>query len=247
MYTDKIDLLKIEVYDDRQRMGEAAGRAVALRLRKLLREQDSVRIVFAAAPSQNEMLAELSTAPSIEWERVTVFHMDEYIGLPQEADQHFSRFLNNRFQPGNVHLIRSNVEPEEEINRYVALIKEARIDIICLGIGENGHLAFNDPPVADFNDPSMMKTVELDQECRQQQVNDGCFASLHEVPTQALTLTIPAIMSGRHLYCTVPGSTKSKALQLVRSSVIDQACPATILRRHPSCMLFTDREAYELL
>ncbi|KAF9127259.1 hypothetical protein BGX30_014871, partial [Mortierella sp. GBA39] len=217
MYTENIDRLQIEVYENRLRMGEAAGKAVGAKLQELLAAQERVRMIFAAAPSQNEMLAWLCIEQGIDWKRVTAFHMDEYLGLPQGAPQLFSRFLDRHLfdlvAPGQVHLIRGDAEPAEEIKRYGELLLEAPIDIVCLGIGENGHIAFNDPPVADFEDPAAMKVVELDETCRRQQVNDGCFVSLGDVPTHAITLTIPTLMAGKHLFCTVPGGTKRQALK----------------------------------
>ncbi|WP_438347629.1 6-phosphogluconolactonase [Paenibacillus sp. FA6] len=245
---EQIDWLQIEVHDDRQEMGKHAGEAVAAKLRQLLAEQSQVRMVFAAAPSQNEMLEYLRGADHIDWSRVTAFHMDEYIGLSLNAPQLFSRFLQRSIFDlvgfGQIHLIDSSADAVAECERYGTLLREAPIDIVCLGIGENGHIAFNDPQEADFQDPHTVKVVYLDQECRQQQVNDGCFNALTDVPERALTLTIPTLMSGRYLYCTVPGATKRKAVAAVRRGPIDISCPASILRKHPSCTMFTDREAY---
>ncbi|MNZ79423.1 Glucosamine-6-phosphate deaminase [compost metagenome] len=141
-------------------------------------------------------------------------------------------------------MIDSASTVEAECERYSKLLQEAPIDIVCLGIGENGHLAFNDPPVADFEDPMTVKAVELDHACRLQQVNDGCFAELNEVPTHAITLTIPALLSGQHLYCIVPGRAKRAALQQTLHGDISTSCPATILRRHPSCTLYADAHSY---
>lgn len=243
-----VDLLRIEVYPDRQRMGESAGRAVARQLLQLLADQDNVRMVFAAAPSQNEFLSCLREEEGIDWKRVTAFHMDEYIGLLPGAPQSFSRYLQDRLfdhvRPGTVHFMHSEGEVSKACAQYGELVREAPIDIVCLGIGENGHLAFNDPPVADFNDPHTVKVVALDPSCRQQQVNDGCFASYNEVPTHALTLTIPALMAGRFLYCSVPGAAKRNALTALRSGPVNTACPASILRTHSACRLFADMDAY---
>jgi len=247
-HTVQIDQLQIEVYENRSLMGEAAGKAAADKLRELLAEQDEVRVIFAAAPSQNEVLAYLKAASDIDWSRVTAFHMDEYIGLPADAPQRFSRFLERGlFQHvpfKAVHLINSAGVADEECARYGALLQEAPIDLVCLGIGENGHIAFNDPGVADFEDPQVIKVAELDLACRQQQVNDGCFAELKDVPAYALTLTIPTLFSGRYLVCTVPGPTKRNAMQALRTEAIHPDMPATILRKHSACRLFTDREAY---
>lgn len=177
--TERVDWLKVRVYDHRDAVGNAAGSDVAARIRELLSKQERVRMIFASAPSQNEFLQRLVREEKIDWSRITVFHMDEYIGLPKDAPQRFSRYLMehliSRVNPGEVHLIDSTRPMEQECRRYGNLIQRAPIDIVCLGIGENGHLAFNDPPFADFEDPEVMKPVELDEVCRLQQVHDGCF------------------------------------------------------------------------
>ena len=177
--------LSTRVFASRDEMGAAAGADAERKIVQLLAEQERVRIIFAAAPSQNEVLAYLVRSTQIDWTRVAVFHMDEYIDLPSEAPQSFSNFLCehlfDQIPAAAVHLINGNIDPEEESRRYSALIREAPIDVVCMGIGENGHIAFNDPPVADFNDPAIMKPVELDQVCRQQQVNDGCFERIERM------------------------------------------------------------------
>ena len=207
-----------------------------------------IRMVFAAAPSQNEFLQALVAAEGMDWSRVTAFHMDEYIGLTSASPQRFSQFLQERLfervRPGKVHLIDCSSTVDEECARYGKLLSEAPIDIICLGIGENGHIAFNDPPVADFNDEFIIKAVELDAACRQQQVNDGCFPDVPSVPTHALTLTISALMSGKHLFCIVPGPTKREAVSRTLHDPITTACPATILRTHPDCTMYVDHDSY---
>ena len=243
-----VDLLKVRVYATRRELGEAAGLAAAARLKALLAAQPVVRMIFAAAPSQNEFLETLAAADGIDWSRVVAFHMDDYIGLPEDAPQRFSRFLQERLfdrvRPGVVHLIDCSAPIEAECDRYGKLLREAPIDIVCLGIGENGHIAFNDPPVADFDDPATVKPVELDDACRTQQVNDGCFPSFDAVPTHALTLTIPALTNAAHLYCMVPGPTKRDAVKATLEGPISTACPASILRRHPDCTLFVDAASY---
>jgi len=243
-----VDRLRVRVYDTRKQLGTAAGLAVAERMRALLASQPGVRMIFAAAPSQNEFLETLVAQDGIDWSRVTAFHMDDYIGLAPDAPQRFSRFLQDRLfdlvRPGVVHLIDVSAGIEAECERYGRLLTEAPIDIVCLGIGENGHIAFNDPPVADFDDPVPIKPVELDDACRTQQVNDGCFPTFDAVPTHALTLTIPLMMSGAHLYCMVPGPTKRNAVTETLNGPISTACPATVLRRHPDCTLFVDVDSY---
>ena len=248
---ETFDSLCVQVYASRLAMGEAAGKDVSLRIAELLQQQDVVRIIFAAAPSQLELLAYLACNDTIEWPRVDVFHMDEYTGLPADAPQRFSSFLMGhlfkKVKPRNVYLIDDRNGAEAACNAYERLITEAPVDIVCLGIGENGHIAFNDPPVADFHDAEIVKPVLLDEACRQQQVNDGCFPSLNAVPRQALTLTIPALLSGRYLYCVVPGESKSTAIRNVLHGNISTAWPASVLRTHVSCTLYTDTDAYSQL
>ncbi|UNK19591.1 glucosamine-6-phosphate deaminase [Paenibacillus sp. N3/727] len=243
-----VDRLKVKVYENRSMLGRAAGLDCAAHMRELLDKQEQVRMIFAAAPSQNEFLETLVKESDIDWSRVTTFHMDEYIGLDSDAPQRFGIFLKLRLfdlvHPAEVHLIQSSNSPEEECRRYSEIIADEPIDIVCMGIGENGHIAFNDPPVADFNDPDLMKTVELDEVCRQQQVNDGCFESMDLVPTHALTLTIPALMRGKRLFCMVPGNTKKDAVQRTLKDEMSIACPSTILRQHEDCTLYTDTAAY---
>ncbi|RYE17419.1 MAG: glucosamine-6-phosphate deaminase, partial [Sphingobacteriaceae bacterium] len=188
---------------------------------------------------------------TINWQRIDVFHMDEYIGLPDGALQRFSSFLVDHLfaevKPRTVNLIDDVIGTENALFNYAKLIEETPIDIVCLGIGENGHIAFNDPPVADFNDPEIIKQVILDDACRQQQVNDDCFPNFDEVPKSALTLTIPTLLAGKYLYCVVPGKTKNKAIKEVLTGEITTACPASILRKHINCTLFTDLDAYNLM
>jgi glucosamine-6-phosphate deaminase len=249
LQTRTVDRLKVNVYRDRRAMGDSAGHDVAAKIREFQsRNAANLRMIFAAAPSQNETLAALVRAPGIDWSRITAFHMDEYIGLADSAPQRFGRYLKDHLfdlvHPATVHLIDSANDAQAECHRYESLLKEAPIDIVCLGIGENGHIAFNDPPVADFNDPNLMKVVQLDDACRQQQVNDGCFPSFNAVPTHALTLTIPALMSGHHLYCSVPGSTKRRAVHRTLTDPLTTACPSTILRTHPDCTIYLDPDSY---
>ena len=198
----RCDRLQVRIYADRAAMGAAAAADAAALLKQLLSAQDTVRVIFAAAPSQNEFLDGLCRAEGIDWSRVTAFHMDEYVGLDEAAPQRFGNFLRraifDRLPFGQVHYLNGNAPIDEECARYTALLRQAPVDMVFMGIGENGHIAFNDPPVADFADPVSVKAVELDGICRQQQVNDGCFAALEQVPTHALTLTVPMLLSAAH-------------------------------------------------
>jgi glucosamine-6-phosphate deaminase len=247
----KVDGLAVKVFRTRREMGDAAGKAVALRLRTLLATQSHVRMIFAAAPSQQEVLDYLVRADGINWKRVTAFHMDEYIGLPEGAEQSFGLWLKEaifkRVRPGEVHYVDGRAKDvAAECARYSALLKAEPVDLCCLGIGENGHIAFNDPPVADFKDPALVKAVELDAPCRTQQVNDGCFPSFDAVPKTALTLTIPALMSAKELHCVVPGPRKAAAVKRTLQGPVSTECPATILRTHPAAVLYLDDDSAKL-
>lgn len=241
------DQLQVRVYADRATMGQAAAAHVATRICQVLASQDSARMVFAAAPSQNEFLAALRQMTDIPWGRITAFHMDEYVGLPEGAPQRFATFLRERILDlpfADVHYLDGNApDIAGECARYTALLRAAPLDLVCAGIGENGHMAFNDPHVADFQDPAWVKPVTLDEVCRQQQVNDGAFASIDEVPQQAITLTMPALMSAAHIACVVPGPTKAAAVARTLHGPIDESCPATIMRRHAGAILYLDPAA----
>jgi len=238
----RVDLLQVEVYRDRAAMGLAAAQRVAHDLRALLSVQKRVSVVFAAAPSQEEFLAALVKQSDVEWSRVVGFHMDEYVGLPAEAPQSFRRFLRERLFErlpfGAVHYLNGNAaDLQQEIDRYSALLRACPPDIICAGVGENGHLAFNDPHAADLHDPALVKVVELTLRSRQQQVRDGCFASLKEVPEHALTLTIPALVAAARITCVVPAGNKAEAVRRMLTGAVSMDCPATILRQHPHAVL----------
>lgn len=248
----KKDLLSVNIYDTRIEMGEAAAKDIKARMLSLLETKESINMIFAAAPSQNEVLYALATDKEIPWSRVNAFHMDEYIGLSADAPQGFGNFLKAHifgladFQSVSYIDITAS-DAQKECERYAKLLGENPIDIVVMGIGENGHIAFNDPPVADFNDPKAVKSVELDEICRNQQVNDGCFAKLDDVPKTAITLTVPTLFAGDHLFCIVPAKTKAKAVKATLCNDINEKCPATILRRHKSAILYLDRDSSSLL
>ena len=244
---------RVRVADGPVAAGRAAAGEAAEILRRALADQGAARVVFAAAPSQQHMLDALATAPDIDWSRVTAFHMDEYIGLPPEAPERFGNWLNaaffRRVPLKAVHLIETgtDLDPQANARAYGRLLAERPIDLVCLGIGVNGHLAFNDPPVADLADPLDVKVVQLDEVCRQQQVDDGCFPSFDQVPLEAVTLTIPRLLNARHLVGVAIGTHKSAA---VRRTVLDPVgadCPATALRTHADCTLHLDADAASLL
>ena len=242
------DKLTVKIFDTRKEMGAAAGNEAAEKIRELIAKKGEVNMIFAAAPSQNETLETLTQAEGIDWSKVNAFHMDEYIGLSPEAPQGFGNFLKERifkklpFKSVN-YIYAENETPEETCARYTKLIAENPIDIVCLGIGENGHIAFNDPWVADFNDKFVIKKVELDEVCRQQQVNDGCFKELNDVPKFALTLTVPTLFNADYLFCTVPAVTKADAVYKTVNNEINEDLPATIMRKHNNAVMYCDKDS----
>ena len=246
------DLLTVNIYETRAEMGASAARDIKARILALLAVKDSINMIFAAAPSQNEVLAALAADREIPWERVNAFHMDEYIGLSATAPQAFGNFLREHifglapFRSVN-YINVSAPDADAECERYSALLREYPTDIVVMGIGENGHIAFNDPPVADFNDPRAVKPVALDEVCRNQQVNDGCFAKIDDVPKTAITLTVPTLFAGDYLFCIVPAKTKAEAVRKTVEGDVGEVCPATILRKHKNAVLYLDGDSSALL
>lgn len=243
--------LPVRIYDTRRNMGEAAAADVAACIRELLAVKQEIYMIFAAAPSQNEFLAALAATPGIEWNRIHALHMDEYVGLPADAPQGFGNFLRaaifGQVPFASVDYIGTESDPDETCRRYAALLQGIQVDIVCMGIGENGHIAFNDPPVADFNDPLTIKKVALDETCRLQQVHDGCFARIEEVPRYAVTLTVPTMFHARYIFCIVPAPTKANAVRAAVCGPISEQCPASILRTHEHAILYTDSDSAALL
>jgi glucosamine-6-phosphate deaminase len=241
--TFKKDKLTVKVFEDREKMGVAAAEQVATWLRDILRDQPIANVIFAAAPSQNEFLAALVASPSVEWSRINGFHMDEYVGLKDEAPQRFGAFLKEKLFDLAPFREVFYIDPLHEGDQYADLLRRYPPDVVCMGIGENAHIAFNDPPVADFHDRVLVKTVELEAACRQQQVNDGCFGSLDEVPERAITLTIPVLMQARFISCVVPGARKRQAVADTLEAPVSERVPATILRTHAGAILFVDKDS----
>ena len=242
------DKLKVRVYETRLEMGAEAAKDVAGKIKELLSRQQVVNIIFAAAPSQNEFLSSLAAAKEIEWNRVNAFHMDEYVGLDENAPQRFAHFLaENIFDKvalKEVFYINGNAEDlQGECLRYSSLLNQYPVHIVCMGIGENTHIAFNDPHTADFNDPHLVKVVTLDEVSRQQQVHDGCFAALQDVPSSAITLTVPALLRANSIYCIVPGSHKAEAVFHTIKSEVTERYPSTSLKRHGDATLYLDKDS----
>jgi glucosamine-6-phosphate deaminase len=248
----RADQLNVYVYESRPKMGQAAAAAIAAEIRRAIEERGRAVVILASAPSQNEFLENLAAAPDIDWSRVTAFHLDEYLGMDEHAPQSFRKFLIDRLvskvQLGEFHGLRGDTpDGIAEAKRYAKLLEENPPDFAVLGIGENGHLAFIDPPFCDFNDSEAVKVVQLDEVCRNQQVNDGAFASLDEVPRDALSLTIPTLMARPKLFAIAPGPAKRLAIKHTVDGRVGTNCPASILRTHPDAHLFIDVVAAEYL
>ena len=252
MKTLKVDKLNVKIFENRTLMGECAAKDIKEKIAELLSVKKEINMIFAAAPSQNDVLKSLVEDKSIEWNRVNAYHMDEYIGLDKNAPQGFGNFLKEHifglvpFKSVN-YIDICVTDPEKEAERYAKLLAKNPTDIVVLGIGENGHIAFNDPPVADFKDSKLVKPVKLDEICRNQQVNDGCFKSIDEVPTHAMTLTVPALVKAPYLFCIVPAPTKAKAVKETLTGNIDEHCPASTLRLQDNAILYLDNESSKLL
>ncbi len=244
----KCDGLKVKIFTSREELGQSAAKDAAAGIRQLLSEQEEVNMIFAAAPSQNETLKYLLFEESIPWHRINAFHMDEYVGLPEGAPQSFGTYLRKHiFSKApfrSVNYINGNAEDiQKECERYAKLLDEYPADIVMLGIGENGHIAFNDPGEADFNDAAKVKIVTLDEVCRNQQVHDGCFETLEQVPKRALTLTIPALVRAKYMFCSVPALTKREAARATVRDEISERVPATAMRRHTDATLYLDGDS----
>jgi glucosamine-6-phosphate deaminase len=237
--------LEVEVHPDRASMGRAAAAVVSAHLRREAARDGRTAAIFASAPSQNEFLAALRADTTIPWDRVTAFHLDEYIGVDATHPASFRRFLVDRlFAHVPVRAFHGLAgearDVDSECRRYAGLLREARPALAILGIGENGHLAFIDPPMCDFFEPADVRVVELDEPCRHQQVHDGSFATLEDVPRRALSLTIPLLLRVPRAVAIVPGPAKRAAIAAAVEGPATCACPASILRRHPDARLFLD-------
>lgn len=245
------DLLEIKIYATRHELGRMAAHDAAQHIRSLFERKEEINILFAAAPSQNEFLEALRTYP-IDWRKINAFHMDEYIGLEKEVPQRFGNYLDrnlfSKISLKSVHyLFSESSSPEEVCRSYTEKLAMYPLDIIFMGIGENGYITFNDPHVALFDDPEEVKVVTLDEVCRNQQVNDGCFPSLEEVPSQAITLTIPSMMKAHRIFCIVPAESKAKAIVSTVNGPITSTCSASILRTHPAVTLYCDSHSAQYI
>jgi glucosamine-6-phosphate deaminase len=242
----------VQIFDDPESLGAAAARDAAEVIRSAIRDRGHANVMFASGSSQFTFLDRLASARGVDWSHMTGFHMDEYIGLPAEHPAGFGRYMRERvvgpLRPGGFHVIDGNAaDPSAECSRYAALLAAHPLDLCCLGIGENGHLAFNDPPVADFDDPVDVKVVELDDSCRRQQVGEGHFPDVDAVPTHAVTVTIPALLRARRVFAIVPDERKAEPVRRALEGSIDASCPASILRTQDHATLYLDRDSAGLL
>lgn len=239
-----IDKLQVTVYGDPTEMGEAAADFVESKLDEAIRQRGEANLILATGASQFSFLKALQ-GKVIDWKRITVFHLDEYKGISDQHPASFRKYLRERIldavSPKKIYFLNGDApDLEKEVDDYSKALEQHPIDIACIGIGENGHIAFNDPPVADFNDPKWVKLVSLDEDCRNQQLGEGWFPTLDDVPKQALTLTIPAIMHCKTISCVVPDERKATAVHNTLHGEIGTECPATILRTHSDIRLFLD-------
>ncbi len=240
--------LSVHVFDTRDAMGAAAAKDAAARINNAIAKKGEATVVFAAAPSQNELLAHLCDA-DVDWSKVRALHMDEYVGLPDDAPAGFGNFLDRAIfkqKPfKEVHYLKGN-DAAATVARYTEILKKYPPDLVLLGVGENGHLAFNDPSTADFNDPAYVKEVKLEDICRMQQVNDGCFEKFADVPETAITLSMSTIARIPETITVVPGKLKANAIDKMLHGPVSTACPASILREHAGSAMYLDADSAAL-
>jgi glucosamine-6-phosphate deaminase len=248
----KVDRLEVRLHRDTGDLARAAAAEAAACMREAVEARGVAHAMFATGNSQLMFVDALTESTrDVAWSHVVVFHMDEYVGLGPDHPASFQRWIRERIvdrtQPGASHYLDGRAEPEAECRRYAGLLAARPLDLCCLGIGENGHLAFNDPPVADFDDPLDLKVVELDARCRQQQVGEGHFATVGAVPTHALTVTIPALLRAATVVAVVPEARKAEPVRAALTGPVSPACPASVLRHHPNATLHLDQDSAGLL
>jgi len=244
--------MRVEVHSDSRALARSAADSAAAALGQAVAARGVAHAMFATGNSQLEFIDTLVTATTgVPWGDIVVFHMDEYVGVGPDAAAGFQRWIRERIServhPREAYYIDGLADPQTECNRYAELLREHPLDLCCLGIGENGHLAFNDPAVADFDDPLDMKIVELDRECRLQQVHEGHFLDIGAVPKHALTATIPALLRARAVLAVVPEARKADPVRAAISGPVSTACPASVLRTQDNVTLLVDRESSSLL
>ncbi|MDB5262999.1 MAG: glucosamine/galactosamine-6-phosphate isomerase [Adhaeribacter sp.] len=243
--------MEINVRKNPSELGKAAGKAAAELIRDTIADKGYANIILATGTSQFETLNQLIAEQDIDWSKVTMFHLDEYIGLPMTAKASFRKYLKERFLDKvpalkAAYLVDGENDPEAECERLGDLISDHPIDVALVGIGENGHLAFNDPP-ADFNTEQPYLIVELDAQCRQQQFNEGWFNTIGEVPQRAISMSVKQLMKSKHIICSVPDSRKALAVKNSLEQAVDNQFPASILQLHPDCSYYLDEASAALL
>jgi glucosamine-6-phosphate deaminase len=243
--TVTIDALTVKAFDNVDALARGAAEDAAVALRDALAQRGEANVMLATGNSQLAFLAELVEYDDIAWQHVRAFHMDEYVGIDEGHGASFRRYMRERvaaFVPlKEFHYIRGDTgDAEDEAERYASLLRAHPLDLCCCGIGENGHLAFNDPPVADFDDPRAVKVVALDTASRRQQVGEGHFATLDDVPTHAITVTIPALLAASRVLAIVPEGRKVDAVRRALYGPISTECPASTLRRQANATLYLD-------
>jgi glucosamine-6-phosphate deaminase len=247
---ETIDLIRIIIKEDPSQLGKAAGTLAAETIRKAILEKGHANIILATGTSQFETLSQLKNE-KINWSRVTLFHLDEYIGLPESSPASFRKYLKDRFIQQvaplrAIHLIKGERDPMEECRRLGELITKTLIDVALVGIGENGHLGFNDPP-ADFETEEPFIVVELDEKCRRQQLGEGWFNTIQDVPLRAITMSIRQILKSRQIICSVPDSRKADAIRDCFENPVSNLYPAGILQEHVNCFCYLDKLSSALL
>lgn len=252
LQTFQVDALPVRVYRTMEEMSETVANEVRDYLRERIASQGSAAAILATGNSQIAFLARLVALGGVDWSRVTLFHMDEYLGISASHKASFRKYMRERVEslvkPRQFHYLEGDCDlPLDEAARYASLLKAQPIDLCCLGVGENGHIAFNDPPVARFDDPHLVKLVKLDDACKMQQVKEGHFASLETVPPYAFTLTVPALCLARKMMCVAPEKRKAEAVRGLLRGPVATSCPASFLRTQPQCTLFLDPESAALL
>jgi glucosamine-6-phosphate deaminase len=243
--------MKIQIFDDKQKLGKAAARLASQTLQEAIAEKGQVFVIAATGASQFEFLDQLTVDPDIDWSKITFFHLDEYVGLSGDHPASFRHYLRERIDqkvhPGEFHYIDGNAEKlEAEINRLGELISKVQIDVAFVGVGENGHLAFNDPP-ADFETEEPFLLVQLDEACRRQQLGEGWFETFEDVPTHAISMSIREIMRAEKIICIVPDERKAMAIRNLLEGEVTPEVPCSILKTHPDTDLLLDKNSASLL